>query len=155
MEILKETNILPELKGKKKEDVINELIAYLYQQKLIPDEREALRVVFEREKLGSTGIGDGVAIPHGKLSDIERLICVLGISKEGIDFEAVDGKPVHLIFLILAPAHKLSLHLEALSKISKILKNGILVKKIIKTTDAKKIYQLIKEEEYGIKNERE
>ncbi len=150
-DILKETCIVPEMKSRKKEEAIAELVEYLWEQNLLPDRKEAERVVLEREKLGSTAIGEGIAIPHGKLKDIENLICILGITKEGIDFDSIDGKPVHLIFLMFAPEHKISLHLEALSKVSRILRNNLLVEKILKAKDRGEIYALIGEEDFDAK----
>lgn len=146
-EILKEACIVQNIKGKRKEEVIVELIEHLYKKNLIPDKKEAEKVVFERERLGSTGIGEGIAIPHGKLKNIENLTCALGVAKEGVEFDAVDGKPVYLIFLLFAPEHMASLHLEALSKISRMLKNGLLVQRILKAKDPEEIYFLICESE--------
>ena len=154
-DILNETCVVPELKSKNKEDVIRELIEHLWRKNLIPDPMEAEKVVLERERLGSTGIGDGVAIPHGKLKNLKQVICALGVSREGVDFQAVDGKPVNIVFLVFAPEQRVSLHLEVLSKISRILRTGPLVKRILAAGDARKICDLIMEEEFNLKNERE
>jgi PTS system nitrogen regulatory IIA component len=87
------------------------------------DPEAMLRVLLEREKLGSTGIGDGIAIPHGKLAGLDEMMIAFGRSREGIDFEAMDGKPVHLISLLIAPENSAGQHLKALAKISRMMKD--------------------------------
>ena len=87
------------------------------------DRQEVIRVLQERERLGSTGIGEGVAIPHGKLKDLKRLLISFGRSRSGVDFDSMDGKPAHLFFLLVAPEESVGVHLKTLARISKLLKN--------------------------------
>ncbi|MBU0575406.1 MAG: PTS sugar transporter subunit IIA, partial [Proteobacteria bacterium] len=102
-EILKKEFILEELKAKSKREVLVELAGAFAKGGLTFDPDAMLHVLLEREKLGSTGIGDGIAIPHGKLAGLEEMVVAFGRSREGVDFEAMDGKPAHLFFLLMAP----------------------------------------------------
>jgi PTS system nitrogen regulatory IIA component len=104
----------------------------------------------EREKLGSTGIGNGVAVPHGKLKNINNIVCALGRSQNGVDFDAVDRGLVHIFFLVLAPEDSASLHLKVLSRITKILRDQSLRKKVIKLSNTHDIYMSILEEDEKI-----
>ncbi|HOS59736.1 MAG TPA: PTS sugar transporter subunit IIA [Syntrophorhabdaceae bacterium] len=149
-DVLKESCINNNLKGKTKRDVLYELAEDLKKAGLIGDIDKIVDTVLEREKLGSTGIGDGVAIPHGKLKDINSFLCAFGRSAEGVDFGAVDRKPVHIFFLLLAPYDSVSLHLKVLSRISKILRDPSFRKRILELTDSKEIYKLIIDEDTKI-----
>ena len=111
------------------------------------DVGETVGVILEREKLGSTGIGDGVAIPHGKMKGLSRILCAFGRSKKGIDFDAVDGKPVHIFFLLLAPEDSAGLHIQMLSRISRILRDPSFRKRLIEEGDDKELFANIVEED--------
>jgi PTS system nitrogen regulatory IIA component len=106
-----------------------------------------MAVLLERERLGSTGIGDGIAIPHGKLKDLDQLVLSFGRSSQGVDFESMDGKPVHLFFLLVAPESCAGIHLRALARIARLLKNGVVRKKLGSMSDRDEIYNLIKQED--------
>ncbi|MCS7280668.1 MAG: PTS sugar transporter subunit IIA [Desulfobacterota bacterium] len=147
-DILKETCVLPSLNVKTKEEAIKYLVDHLHKQNLIPDPEEAQKVVMERERIGSTGIGDGVAIPHGRLKSLKNPVCALGVSQAGIDFDSVDGKPVHLIFLLFTPEVGVCTHLSLLSKISRIVKNSVVSKKITESGSAQKILEILKREAF-------
>jgi len=99
----------------------------------------------ERERLGSTGIGGGIGIPHGKLKNLESLVLGFGLSRKGVDFESIDGRPTHLFFLILTPENSTGLHLKLLARISRILKNDSFKKKLLKATDSNEVYSIIRE----------
>ncbi|HQO65059.1 MAG TPA: PTS sugar transporter subunit IIA, partial [Syntrophorhabdus sp.] len=122
----------------------------LKKANLIKNEQEVVNVIFEREKLGSTGIGDGVAIPHGKLKGIRRIICVFGRSLHGVDFDSIDQKPAHIFFLLLAPENSASLHLKMLSRISKLLRDPSFRKRLMELADAHDIYRSVVEEDRRI-----
>ena len=124
IDILAMDSIVPELKGKTKKQVLEELIDAVMRNKPQVDRELLMKVLLDRERLGSTGIGDGIAIPHGKLKDISELVLSFGRSTEGIDFESMDGKPVHLFFLLVAPEACSGIHLRALARIARLLKNG-------------------------------
>ncbi len=132
-ELLKKEFILEQLKAKSKQEALAELAGVFVRGKIKVDSGAMLRVLMEREKLGSTGIGDGVAIPHGKLAGLDEILVAFGRSREGIAFEALDGKPVHLFFLLMAPENSAGQHLKALAKISRMLKDGEFRKKLLET----------------------
>ncbi|HEX16646.1 MAG TPA: PTS sugar transporter subunit IIA [Deltaproteobacteria bacterium] len=146
-EMLDEGSIIEELSARDKEGALRELVSLLAQGGKLKDEAKALEVLFEREKLGSTGIGEGIAIPHGKLPDLEGVICAFGRSRKGIDFEAVDGKPVHLLFLLLAPENSASEHLKALARLSRLLKDPLFRKRLLEAEDRQALYRTIVEED--------
>jgi PTS system nitrogen regulatory IIA component len=102
-----------------------------------------VNTLLDREKLGSTGIGDGIAIPHGKLADLDELIVTFGRSKEGVNFDSMDGKPANLFFLLLAPENTTGLHLKVLAKISKMLKDNTFRKKLIEAKSKDELYLII------------
>jgi len=106
-----------------------------------------LAVLKEREALGSTGIGGGIAIPHGKLSGLEEVLVLFARSSQGVEFAAVDGKPVHLIFLLLAPESAAGTHLKILARISRMLKQSEFCDKLLAAADAEALYDLIKQED--------
>ncbi len=106
-----------------------------------------LETLLEREKLGSTGIGDGVAIPHGKVPGLPLLMASFGRSRSGIDFKAIDGKPTFLFFALFAPENSAGAHLKALARISRIFKNPAFRESIMKAKDAAEIYRLIETED--------
>jgi nitrogen PTS system EIIA component len=146
-EILQESCVVADLKGRTKKEVLLELINALKDAGLVEDVEKAVGVVLEREKLGSTGIGDGVAIPHGKMKGLGNILCAFGKSKEGLDFDAVDSKPVHIFFLLLAPEDSASLHLKTLSRISKLLRDPSFRKRLVELTSSRDIYNAIIEED--------
>ena len=115
--------VLAELTAKSKSEVLRELVAPLQGREEGVDPERAYVVLMEREKLGTTGIGDGVAIPHGKLDDLERIIVVVGRSAEGVEFEALDFSPCRIFFLVLAPEQVAGMHLKVLAHISRLIKD--------------------------------
>ncbi|MBT3343344.1 MAG: PTS sugar transporter subunit IIA, partial [Gemmatimonadetes bacterium] len=106
-----------------------------------------LQAVLEREKIMSTGIGDGIAIPHGKSDAVVELTAALGIHKRGVDFEALDGEPAFVFFLLVSPANVSGPHIKALARISRMLKNDGFKKKLIEAGSADDIVAAIEEEE--------
>jgi PTS system nitrogen regulatory IIA component len=104
-------------------------------------------VLQERERLGSTGIGDGVAIPHGKLKTLDRLLISFGRSRTGIDFDSMDSKPAHLFFLLVAPEESVGVHLKTLARISKLLKNPEVRRRLIDGGNANDLFRIIADEE--------
>jgi len=111
------------------------------------DREQILKVLHERERLGSTGIGDGVAIPHGKLKNIDNLLLSFGCSKAGVDFDSMDGKPAHLFFLLLAPEESVGVHLKTLARISKLLKNPGVRNSLLAAADTDELFRIITAEE--------
>ncbi len=115
--------LLPELQARNKTEVLAELVAVLAQKVPSLDAEAAFRVLKDRESLGSTGIGEGVAIPHGKLEGLDRIVLVVGRSSEGVDFDALDRKPCHIFFMVLAPEQVAGMHLRILASITRLLKD--------------------------------
>jgi PTS system nitrogen regulatory IIA component len=147
LDLLSMDSIVPELKGRTKKQVLEELIEAVKQNKPGIDSDRLMKVLLERERLGSTGIGDGIAIPHGKLRDIDDLVLSFGRSSEGIDFESMDGKPVHLFFLLVAPESCAGIHLRALARIARLLKNGTVRKRLAKVDSREDIFSIIQQED--------
>ncbi|HVN95849.1 MAG TPA: PTS sugar transporter subunit IIA [Syntrophorhabdaceae bacterium] len=139
-DILKESCVIADIKGTTKRDVLLELVLPLEKAHLLSDVDGAVNIIMEREKLGSTGIGDGVAIPHGKMKNLRSVLCAVGRSQKGVNFDAVDEKPVHIFFLVLAPEESAGLHLKVLSRISKVLRDQSFRKRMLNMTDAHDIY---------------
>jgi len=129
----------PDLKANDRTSVLSALISLLAERYEGLDADEILRVMEEREKLGSTGIGEGVAIPHGKVKGLKKVLLAMGLSKEGIDFDSIDGKPAHVFFLIAAPENSVGVHLSLLARINKISGDPESREKIMKASDAREI----------------
>jgi PTS system nitrogen regulatory IIA component len=147
LDILPKKSIIPDLKGKTKKQVLEELIDALLREKPELDRERLMAVLLERERLGSTGIGDGIAIPHGKLKDLNQLILAFGKSSAGVDFESMDGKPVHLFFLLVAPENCTGIHLRALARIARLLKNAPVRKRLANVSTQDEIYAVIQQED--------
>ena len=142
-EILVRENIIPELKAKDKQSVLGELAEVITSYDTSIDKDDLVKVLIEREHLGSTGIGDGVAIPHGKLSSVKMPIVSFGRSKKGLDFDSMDGQPAFLFFLLLAPENSSGVHLQVLTKIARILKSSTFRKTLMEVQSREEIYQTI------------
>jgi len=146
-EILSKDSIIANLTGTNKEEVLREITDFLQNQSLIKDKETLFNTLMEREKLGSTGIGENVAIPHGKSDELSQIIIVFGRSIEGLDFESLDQKPVHFVCMVIAPSNSTGQHLKALARISRLFKNQNLREGILKLQDANQIYALLLEED--------
>jgi len=132
------------IKAKDKEAAICEMVDVLKRLKKIKDAPPVVELLMQREKLGSTGIGQGVAIPHAKIDFIEKQIGVLGISQGGVDFESLDGAPAHLIFLLVCPAAAASgEHLLAMASVSRVFKDKPFRQSLLKATTAQEVIGLI------------
>ena len=142
-EIIEESNIIPELTAKDKRGVLEELAEVISRHEPSINKGALVKVLVERERLGSTGIGDGVAIPHGKMNGVRHPIISFGRSKPGLDFDAMDGQPTHLFFLLIAPEDSSGIHLQVLAKIAKILKNSAFRKKLMEPKTRKELFQTI------------
>ena len=145
IDILDEGFVIPELHAEGKTHVLEELVSVFTEKHPSIDKREFLRVLLEREKLGSTGIGDGVAIPHGKVKNFDKLVVSFGRSEKGIDFDSTDSQRVHLFFLLVAPESSTGYHLKALAKISRLLKDQETRERLRKAAGIKEIYKIISE----------
>lgn len=142
-ELLREHMILAELRGTTKQQVLEEMVQQLAAHTHGVDAAELLKVLLEREKLGSTGIGNGIAIPHGKLDGLSDIALVFAKSNQGIPFDALDNKPVHLIFLLVAPSNSAGAHLKALARLSRLLKDKHFRDVLMDASDAHSLYTAI------------
>jgi PTS system nitrogen regulatory IIA component len=145
LDILDRRMIIPELISQTKEGVLREMVHHLSQVEKQVDEDRMLEILRERESLGSTGIGDGVAIPHGKSKDIKRLLASFGRSLPGMDFQSMDGKPTYLFFLLAAPENSAGIHLKALARISRLMKDTGFRQRLLAAASAEEIYALFAE----------
>jgi PTS system nitrogen regulatory IIA component len=146
-DILSPELVIAELKGTTKPDVLNELAGALTAKykEISPAEMNA--VLAERERLGSTAIGDGIAIPHGKLRGVKKIIGAFGRHLQGVDFDSLDGGPSQLFFVLVAPEDSASLHLKALARVSRLLRDAAFRERLIAAKDSAEIYSLIKTED--------
>jgi nitrogen PTS system EIIA component len=146
-EFLSPKAVVAELNAQSKGDVLIELSQTLIRAHPELSPERVVEVLQEREKLGSTGIGEGVAIPHGKLGGLPQLMASFGVSRGGVDFEAIDGKPTHLFFALVAPENSAGIHLKALARISRLFKNPRFRQSILEAPSGEDIYRLISEED--------
>jgi PTS system nitrogen regulatory IIA component len=148
-ELVGEELIIDELKSRTKLEVLDEFAALLYDNEKVGDKEGLTRVLAARESLGSTGIGEGVAIPHGKIKGLKGLVLAFGRSTRGIDFDSLDGHPARLFFLLVAPEDAPGEHLKALARISRLMKNGHLRESLLRAQDKKEIRMLLSREDDG------
>jgi PTS system nitrogen regulatory IIA component len=146
-DILDEASIIQDLCSTSKKGVLEELSDVLVEGGKLPDRDKVVEVLLDREKLGSTGIGDGIAIPHGKMKGIEDLVTSFGRSTKGINFESIDNKPTHLFFLLVAPENSAGIHLKALARISRLLKDPSFRRRLMEAKDRRDLFAIIAEED--------
>jgi nitrogen PTS system EIIA component len=139
--------ILPELQSRSKEGVLTELAGHIARQ--IPSLKadEVLHVLLERERLGSTGIGEGFAIPHGKMKSLDQMVIAFGRSRQGIPFDSMDGKEAYYFFVLMAPEESAGLHLKALAKISRFLKINTFRENLGRASDREELRRIIQEQD--------
>ena len=136
--------VIPALKAKSKKQALQELAIKAGQVTGI-DQREIFEKLLQRERLGSTGVGRGIAIPHGKLACLKGIRCVFARMEEPIDFEALDDEPVDLVFLLLAPEHAGADHLKALARISRLLRDPRSIEKLRSSRDRHALFAALTE----------
>ena len=146
-DILEESSIVADLEASTKTEALELLVNAMVTSIPALDTQEMLRVLLEREELGSTGIGDGIAIPHGKSQELTTIVSGFGLSKQGIDFDSLDGKPAHLFFLLVAPENSVGTHLKMLARISRMLKNVEFRQQLREANSQHEIYQIIADED--------
>ena len=144
LDYLDDKTVLTDLEATDKPGVIDELSGPVAKKTGIPHNKIA-RVLMEREKLGSTGIGGGIGIPHGKLAGMETLVIGFGLSRKGVDFDAMDHKPVHLFFLLLSPDDSTGLHLMLLARISRMLKDLGFRESLANAKDREDVLRILRE----------
>jgi len=143
-DILKPECVIADIKAQTKKDILTELsrpIAQAYDINL----EEIVDTLLKREKLGSTGIGEGVAIPHGKIPGLKTIAAAVGKNVQGLKFDSLDNKPCHIFFLLVAPSNSVSGHLKALARASMLLKNPALRESLMNTTSQQELYKVLLE----------
>ncbi|HUU66849.1 MAG TPA: PTS IIA-like nitrogen regulatory protein PtsN [Methyloceanibacter sp.] len=138
--------VVPSLKAQSKKQLLQDLAARAARIAGL-QERDVFDVLWQREQLGSTGLGQGVAIPHGKLGGLNRIVGLFARLSEPVEFDAVDGEPVDIVFLMLAPEGAGADHLKALARISRLLREGPAVDKLRASKDAAALYAVLTQEE--------
>jgi PTS system nitrogen regulatory IIA component len=146
-DLLRGDLIIADIKAIDKLGVIREFAAHVSAVGKVRDADELVRVLMERESMGSTGIGDGVAIPHGKLHALGEVVIAFGRSRRGVDYQSLDDKPAYLFFLLVTPEDSPGEHLKMLARISRILKNPVLREKLRTAPEGRELHQLILEED--------
>ena len=147
-QLLMQDMIILELKSQDREGVVREMVNFLKKRNKISKEKELYETLIQREKLGSTAIGEGVAIPHCKLKEAKNPIVMLAISKKRVDFHSLDGKPSHIFFLVISSPDNPSLNLQILAAIAHLVrKSSSLLEKILEAENINEVMDVIREEE--------
>jgi PTS system nitrogen regulatory IIA component len=147
-EILEERFIIPDLKSLTKNEAVTELVESLSKIGCIDKKEELIKAIFDREALGSTGIGNNIAIPHARIKGVDKATVIYARSLRGVEFDSLDQKPVNHIFLLLAPAKdSTGSHLKALARISRLFKNSSFRDQLLNGLNSKDIYKIIKVED--------
>lgn len=146
LDVLKKEAVISDLEAADKKGVLEELSEPVSKMFNI-EKNDLVNILLERESLGSTGIGGGIGIPHGKLRELDNLVLGFGLSRRGVDFESMDGRPTHIFFLLVTPENSTGLHLKLLARISRILKNDPFKAKLMAAGNAADIIDIIAEED--------
>jgi fructose-specific phosphotransferase system IIA component len=146
-ELLKPEFIISDLKGETKEEIINELVDLFKDDPRVEDIEKVRSAVLEREKVMSTGVGKGFAIPHGKTNAVKEIVGAFGKIKDGIDYESLDGNPVNLVFLLVGKDNLISTHIKLLSRISRLMNKDDFRHRLVEANGADEIVKLFSEEE--------
>jgi len=149
MDFLDPEAINTDIQAADKEGIIRELVGLLISTGAVnaKDKEKIIGILMDRESLGSTGVGQGIGIPHGKTNSVKKLVAALGISKKGVNFDSLDGEPVSIIFLLLAPEDSAGPHLKALARISRLLKDKYFRETLKAAVDKKSVIKIISQEE--------
>ena len=137
--------IVPQLSSQTKEGILRELVHALGKGPQRINEGRVIEILLERESLGSTGIGEGVAIPHGKSKEVKEIMATFGRSLSGMDFQSLDGKPTHLFFLLIAPENSAGTHLKALAQVSRLMKDPSFRKRLMEARTSEDICAIFSE----------
>lgn len=147
VDILNQELVVPELHSATKTEVLQELSAHLARHYPQIKTEELVQVLLERERLGTTAIGEGIAIPHGKLPGLKSVVAVFGRSLHGLDCESLDGALTQLFFLLVAPEDSAGIHLKALARVSRLLKDKRFRERLLQGQNQTELFQIIAEED--------
>jgi len=147
MDYLNEERVIPDLQGTDKPSILRELSSVLVKPCQVTSVEELLQILLEREKLGSTGIGEGIAIPHGRLKKLRGFFVCFGRSLKGVDFDSIDGKPSQIFFLVMAPENSAVENLKLLSRIVTLLKESSFKKRLMDAHSQRELFQILSAED--------
>ncbi len=147
LDIVSPGGVVDDLRAETKEGVLREMSEVVAAGLPFLSAQALTSILLDRESLGSTGIGDGVAIPHGKVPGLTRLAAVVARSRAGVQYHSLDGKPAHLFFLVVAPEQSAGMHLKALARISRLLKDARFRRSLMDARDADDLRRILKEED--------
>ncbi|MBW7887585.1 MAG: PTS sugar transporter subunit IIA [Bacteroidetes bacterium] len=146
-DILNESVVRVKLKGKSKDEIINQMIAIVNNSPHIQDIEKVREAIFEREKIMSTGVGNGFAIPHGKTDAVSDIVAAFAVTEEPIDYESLDEQPVRLIFLLIGKDSMVGPHIKLLSRISRLMNKAEFRSKLLEAKSPKEVIDIFKNEE--------
>jgi PTS system nitrogen regulatory IIA component len=147
VDLIKRDMVVPELRATDKRGILEELAAYMAGRHPRIDRAVLAKVLIEREMLASTAIGEGVAIPHGKLGAVGEIVACLGRAGKGVEFDSMDGQPTYLFFVLVAPESSTGAHLKALARISRVFKDPEFRRRLLAAPDAESMYNVVAEED--------
>jgi PTS system nitrogen regulatory IIA component len=147
LDFLDPSAVIVDLAATTKKGVLEELVGLLAKDGKIKDAKATIDILLEREKLGSTGIGQGIAIPHAKTEQSKEVVAAFGLSRRGVQFDSLDGEPVYIFFLLVAPPDAAGLHLKALARISRLLKDKFFRQSLRDVKDAAEVLKIIRDED--------
>ncbi|MGQ0644275.1 MAG: PTS sugar transporter subunit IIA [Elusimicrobiota bacterium] len=147
IDLLQPESVTLDLKAQGKKEALSELSRLIAAGNRLSEPDKVVDILMERESLGSTGIGQGIAIPHGKTEAVKEQVAALGISKRGVDFDALDGESVYIVFLLIAPPDAAGNHLKALAKISRLLKDKFFRQALRDARSVEEVLKIIREED--------
>jgi len=147
VDLIKRDMVVPALKATDKKSILEELASFMAEHHARIDRAALSRVLIERESLASTAIGEGVAIPHGKLGAVGEIVACLGRAPSGVDFDSMDGQPTYLFFVLVAPESSTGAHLKALARISRVFKDPEFRRRLLAAPDAEAMYHVVAEED--------
>ena len=147
VDLIRRDMVVPALKATDKRGILEELATYMSEHHVRIDRAALSRVLIEREQLASTAIGEGVAIPHGKLGAVGEIIACLGRAPSGVEFDSMDGQPTYLFFVLVAPESSTGAHLKALARISRVFKDPEFRRRLMAAGDAETMYSVVADED--------
>ena len=147
VDLIQREMIIPTLSSTAKSEIIRELAGHLSGNYKVIDHDRLIKVLSDREALASTAIGEGVAIPHGKLPDLGDIKACLARTRDGVDFDSMDGKPTHIFIVMVAPENSTGIHLKALARISRVFKDTDFLRRLLEAPNADEMYAALSEED--------
>lgn len=147
VDLIRRDMVVPALAATSKSDIIRELASHLAEHHARLEAEQLAKVLVDRESLASTAIGEGVAIPHGKVPSLDEIVACIGRARDGVDFDSMDGKPTYLFFVMVAPENSTGAHLKALARISRVFKDGEFRRRLLEAPDASSMYEIIAAED--------